>query len=65
MFAGFPIYSDVEHDEKTKELLQFLGKGTPTFPKANKFNPGWLFTNLGLGKRNHLGTNWLDVTNFM
>lgn len=42
---------NAELDEEAKELLHFLGHGKPEFSKANNYNPAWLFTNLGLGKR--------------
>ncbi|ODM98610.1 hypothetical protein Ocin01_08069, partial [Orchesella cincta] len=40
-------------DEKGKDLLKFLRR-TQDYPRANNYNPAWLFTNLGLGKRSHL-----------
>jgi hypothetical protein len=40
----------VRAEEATSDLLKYMGKD-PKYKKANGYNPSWLFTGMGLGKR--------------
>ncbi|XP_035701705.1 uncharacterized protein LOC118433653 isoform X2 [Folsomia candida] len=58
---GYRYDTDDENPQETRggggggqfgsdDMLAFMGRD-PKYKKANNYNPAWLFTNLGLGKR--------------